>query len=1022
MHHSNASSSSDLLKRWLRPADFTNDISRYKKRYVAGTREWLIPVFHDWLHDPQKPFIWLQGGSGLGKSVIAWFLSQNVPEDIQFGTIAFCRHNDTNKNTVRSIIKSIAYGLAVRFPSIKTHLESLAMLDQHDQDEGRASILHQPINVLLETLIFDSVKSLSDEGLPTIIMIDALDECGTQRSSERRELISAVKYLIERQSGSLVKLFVTSRPEKDIWESLEGMNTFELQRQLNEGDIRIYIQSRLQVFAEFQSPELLETCVSRLTAKADGVFLYARLACDQLEKGRPQDSAAMLELINTLQPYMDDVYERLLLNAYPNANDDSADWNTVFNRFKLVLGIILVAKEPITQKTIAELLHVSESVVGSVLMRIRSILHYSNQTVSLIHKSFKDYITERCDNPQFHVPLKDVEYHMAKGALSILIHNLKADLLGIEDPLNTFDPEDAGLPEGLVYACKYWAEHVDAAKNHSRFQKTLAPAIEIFASTHMLHWIEAMVILQSLDTVPSTCVAMTEIIKDDEFTHSIFDDCNRMIRRFRNAISWNPLQIYYTVLPFLPKKTSIYQSYRDNDLMGFRIVLGYDEVWSAEISSLTSHSEPVASVRFSKDGQRLVSGALDATAKIWSVRAWTLEKDLKGHSHGIQCVDLSPDGGTACSVSDDGQIKLWDVLTGQLIATLASEQHHLRFCRFAPDGGSLATGSLNGVICIWDMVTRTCIRTLESHVDQVYCMEYSRDGTMIACGTNSSEDGVIFWSTANGNIITGFPKTSGPVHAIAFSASNKMLASSTADNMIRIWSLDEQKLKYSFHGHDSAIRALVFSPTKNDILASGSDGGTIKLWDVETSGFLTSLKGHPGRIKSLDISPDGSTLASGSVDQTVRIWDIKYTNKAYISPQTHIQQNVSTPNNFEIKSIKMSRDLKRLEIKSTQNLNIVTTVWDLGTGKRKAWGGLMGLIGGGQFYPEEQTSVMVWLDDEGWLFLEGRERLLWLPEGFRKPYRIAACFNNLLALVSDRGVLVVLEKKKGNWRLASKAH
>ena len=71
------------------------------------------------------------------------------------------------------------------------------------------------------------------------------------------------------------------------------------------------------------------------------------------------------------------------------------------------------------------------------------------------------------------------------------------------------------------------------------------------------------------------------------------------------------------------------------------------------------------SVAFSPDGQRIVTGSEDRTAKVWEAASGHELVTLKGHSNGILSVAFSPDGQRIVTGSLDQTAKVWEAANGQ---------------------------------------------------------------------------------------------------------------------------------------------------------------------------------------------------------------------------------------------------------------------------------------------------------------------------------------------------------------------
>ena len=94
------------------------------------------------------------------------------------------------------------------------------------------------------------------------------------------------------------------------------------------------------------------------------------------------------------------------------------------------------------------------------------------------------------------------------------------------------------------------------------------------------------------------------------------------------------------------------------------------------------------------------------------------------------------------------------------------------------------------------------------------------------------------------------------VYTLAISPDGKTLASSSADETIKLWSLPDGKLLATLEGDDRAHPLAINSDSKT-LASSSSYGRTIKLWSLPDGRLFAALDGHKNRVRSLVISPDG---------------------------------------------------------------------------------------------------------------------------------------------------------------------
>jgi WD40 repeat protein len=181
---------------------------------------------------------------------------------------------------------------------------------------------------------------------------------------------------------------------------------------------------------------------------------------------------------------------------------------------------------------------------------------------------------------------------------------------------------------------------------------------------------------------------------------------------------------------------------------------------------LKGHEDYVLSVAMSKDGQRIVSGCRDATAKVWDAATGKELLTLKGHTVMIHSVALSPDGkrivtagggrfivekGVASIKHDDagdGEIRVWDAASGKSLFELSGQKHRVQSATFSPDGKLIAAGGWDTTLSVWDAQTGRRRATLRAKTPvTVNSVTFTHDGNRLVSG---GDDGrVSVWELEN---------------------------------------------------------------------------------------------------------------------------------------------------------------------------------------------------------------------------------------------------------------------------------
>ncbi|KAL2150432.1 hypothetical protein VTH82DRAFT_6995 [Thermothelomyces myriococcoides] len=518
-------------------------VLRSEAKCLKSTRQQVLRAIQEWATDPTgEPIFWLYGMAGTGKTSVVLTVADALSQQRPFtnhnclpplgtclGASFFFKQGDATRNSIRIVFSTIAKTLAHRFTDLKVHI---AEAIRRDLDIGAKGPSKQFDDLILQPLTMLDQYTLVPMRL--VVVIDALDECVNQ--TEGKEFIATLAALKTLRLVQL-RVLISSRPDDYIVESFKKLDS-SLYRSLNltkvdffikdaqdMDDITWYLRHTLSAIATEQNiPQTWvdEESITKLSKKADGLFIYAATACRFLNVVDIQDEISRQELLDLIfsddvneggapQQKVDEIYLKVL--SFPHLRNARVGTRLrFFESIKNILGFIAVFFEPVSISTLSAFLKLERQELDKKLHFLHSILDIpsdESSPISLVHLSFRDFFLseERSGSLPFRVEESKMHRAVLERCIGLMSKGLHQDMCNLVLPgylISDIAPDrvETCISRPLQYACRYWIEHLGKLSSDECREAGLKDDGEIhrFLRDSLLFWIETMGLIRETAT------------------------------------------------------------------------------------------------------------------------------------------------------------------------------------------------------------------------------------------------------------------------------------------------------------------------------------------------------------------------------------------------------------------------------------------------------------------------------------------------------------------------------------------
>lgn len=335
------------------------------------------------------------------------------------------------------------------------------------------------------------------------------------------------------------------------------------------------------------------------------------------------------------------------------------------------------------------------------------------------------------------------------------------------------------------------------------------------------------------------------------------------------------------------------------------------------------YTEPVSCLAYSPDGKKMAAGFEGEVAMVWEVKYPQILTELRGHRSLISAIKFSPDGETILSCSLDKAAILWNN-KGDIINKLYGHQGGINSVDLTRNNYAL-TASEDGAVKAWDL--NPLSKEKLALPNEVLSLAVSPSETKLAVSFRGGKGFFYLWDWESGKLDTIWQPRKiksdekGEITALAFTPDGKKIVAGSVNQLttvidlsgneehedyrsgfgkkipriFRIQSVDVNEeyvligasLRKDKHAalvinrrdpkdvqplyHTAMINGVKFSPDGQTVLTS-CENGRAYLWDRSTGERIDQLTKHRTSVTAVDFSADGNFILTGSTDNTAYLW------------------------------------------------------------------------------------------------------------------------------------------------------
>uniref|UniRef100_A0A8C9HBL6 Ribosome assembly protein 4 n=1 Tax=Piliocolobus tephrosceles TaxID=591936 RepID=A0A8C9HBL6_9PRIM len=366
------------------------------------------------------------------------------------------------------------------------------------------------------------------------------------------------------------------------------------------------------------------------------------------------------------------------------------------------------------------------------------------------------------------------------------------------------------------------------------------------------------------DAIKDNNISSEDILSIKYFPLNIFkvktiNTCNATLPGHTNSI---------LCLTFSPNSLHLATGSGDNTI----------RLWSIDtktpIATLRDHSGWVLVVLFSPDNKFLATAGMDKNVCIYETHSGKLLNILTGHKKEVTTLCFEPLHFRLASAGKDGIIRINNILNNNIDKILTGHTNTITCILWSGENeknSRIYSSSRDTTIKIWDVYEGTLLYDFKGHSHWVNCLSINTERIL--------KNGIYDLDVVINKIdIKNCIEKAKSIYKKFIKNENieKVVSGSDDGTLYLIDCLKQNKYKTTrLLGHQQPVIHVLFSPN-GKLIASTSFDKSVKVWSAYCGTFLASYRGHVGPVYKLAWSIDNNYFVTCSQDSTLKLWKVNH--------------------------------------------------------------------------------------------------------------------------------------------------